>query len=169
MSKKTLVLLLSVIIGFSMASCKCQKNCKKTEVNEASVSIIAPVVIYKTNGDFNKNVPVMMSDDKTDILSYPDITDMYYAGKLAYPTQLANGYLLDNRGVSKNVAFLSYTYEEYSKLPQTPSKEELMKKIISKNPLTELYKCDKMPKNDIQKINEFIKAGLPNVCSNLIK
>lgn len=169
MRKQTIIFLMSFIVGFSMISCKCQKNCKKTEVQQASVSIIAPVVIYKTNGDFSKNVPIMLSDDKTDIMSFPDITDVYYAGKLAYPTQLANGYLLDNRGVSKNVAFLSYTYEEYSKLAATPSKEELMGKIISKNPLVELYKCDKLPKNDIQKLNEYIKAGLPNVCTSLIK
>ncbi len=169
MRKQTFIFLLSFIIGFSMISCNCQKTCKKSATQEGSVGIIAPVIIYKTNGDFSKNVPVMMSDDKTDIISFPDITDVYFAGKLAYPTQLANGYLLDNRGVSKNVAFLSYTYEEYSKLAATPSKEDLMGKIISKNPLTELYKCDKLPKNDVQKLNEFIKAGLPNVCNNLMK
>lgn len=173
MRKKTLFIFLSVLVSLTIVSCKCQKTCKKqnndTTTNESSARIIAPVIIYKTNGDYNKNVPVTLSDDKTDIISFPDITDVYYAGKLAYPTQLANGYLLDNRGVSKNVAFLKYTYEEYSKLASTPSKEELLKVIISKNPLVEIYKCDKLPKNDIQKLNEFIQKGLPNVCNNLMK
>ncbi len=157
-----------------MISCNCEKKCSKKNTQKSDTvdnvaRVIAPVIIYKTNSDFYNNVPVMLSDDKTDIISYPDITDVYYAGKLAYPTRLANGYLLDNRGVSKNVAFLRYTYEEYSKLSATPSKDELMKMIISKNPLTELYKCDKLPKNDIQKLNEVINGGLQNVCINLMQ
>jgi hypothetical protein len=169
MKRNTFFVLLSAIIIFSMASCKCQKSAVKANDQESVVKIIAPVIIYKTNGDYNKNVAVMLSDDKTDIISYPDITDVFYAGKLAYPTQLENGYLLDNRGVNKNTAFIKYTYEEYSKLPATPQKEELMKMIISKNSIIELYKCDKLPKNDIQKLNESIKQGLPNVCNNLMK
>ncbi len=169
MIRHTFFILLSAIILLSMASCKCQKSAEKANIQESVVKIIAPVIIYKTNGDYNKNVAVMLSDDKTDIISYPDITDVFYAGKLAYPTQLENGYLLDNRGVNKNTAFIKYTYEEYSKLPATPQKEELMKMIISKDPIIELYKCDKLPKNDIQKLNESIKQGLPNVCNNLMK
>lgn len=174
MRKKAFFILFSVIISMAIMSCKCQKTGKTVNNQDLgekglSVKVIAPVIIYKTNGDFYKNVPVMLSDDKTDIISFPDITDVFYKGKLAYPTQLANGYLLDNRGVSKNVAFLKYTYEEYSKLPATPNKDELMQMIISKDPILELYKCDKLPKNDIQKLNEFIEKGLSNVCDNLMK
>ena len=174
MKKKTVIILLSVFTTISLFSCKCQKNNEKTALqksndSQGSVKAIAPVIIYKTNADFYKNVPVIMSDDKTDIVSYPDIIDVFYNGKLAYPTRLENGYLLDNRGISKNTAFLKYTYEEYSKLPATPTKDELLKMIINKNPLTELYKCNKLPKNDMQMLNEAIKKGLPNACENLLK
>ncbi len=159
---------------FSLASCKSSKNGEqavlpKNENKKEVVRVIAPVIIYKTNADFYNNVPVILNDERTDIISYPDIVDVFYNGKLAYPTRLENGYLLDNRGVSKNTAFLKYTYEEYSKLPATPTKEDLLKMIISKNPLTELYNCNKLPKNNIQMLNEAIKKGLPNVCENLIK
>jgi len=174
MRNKTFIILFTVIISMGLSACKCQKNCKTEKstdivVNESTSKILAPVIIYKTNADFSKNVAIMLNDEKTDILSYPDITDVYYQGKLAYPTLLANGYLLDNRGVGKNTAFIKYTYEEYSKLKQTPDKDELMKMIISKNPITELYKCNKLPKNDIEKLNSIIKNGLSESCENLIK
>jgi len=174
MKKHTLFILLSLFTTFSLLSCKCHKKVEKSEnqkinTSPSMVRVIAPVIIYKTNSDFFKNVPVILNDEKTDIVSFPDITDVFYKGQLAYPSRLENGYLLDNRGIGKNVAFLKYTYEEYSKLSATPTKEKLLEMIISKDPLTELYKCEKLPKKDIQILNDAIKKGLPNVCENLIK
>jgi hypothetical protein len=175
MKKLNLISLLSIVLILSLLACKSHVNAEKqtstdfTAVIDKPVRQIAPVIIYKTNADFYQNVPVMLNDDKTDIISFPDITDVYYNGKLAYPTKLENGYLLDNRGISKNTAFLKYTYEEYSKLPATPTKDELLKMLVSKNPISELYNCNKLPKNNIQLLNEAIKKGLPEVCENLIK
>ena len=102
-----------------------------------------------------------------DRVSYPDIKDVYYKGQLAYPTKLANGYLLDNRGISKNVVFLKYTYKEYSSLKETPSKETLLNIILDKNPIIEIYSCDKLSKNDIEGINKSISQGLPGICKKL--
>ncbi len=173
MRKNTLIILLSVFTIVSLFSCKCQKNGEQAVMSKKNdqefVRVTAPVIIYKTNADFYNNVPVMLNDAKTDIVSYPDIVDVFYNGRLAYPTRLEDGYLLDNRGVSKNTAFLKYTYEEYSKLAATPTKEELLKMIVNKNPLTELYNCKKISKNNIQMLNEAIRKGLPNVCENLVK
>ena len=81
-------------------------------------------IIYKTKADYSKNVPVTLSDDKLHVVSYPAPQDVYFHGELAYPTQLAKGFLLDNRGISVNSAFISLTYEEYSKLPAAPDPEE---------------------------------------------
>lgn len=100
-----------------------------------------PVFIYKTNGDYYNNVPVIMNNDRTAIVSYPAPTDLSYGGKLRLPTRLVDGYLLDNRGIGPNVAFLSYTYQEYSKMKEAPSMEELMSHIISKYPLTVYHTC----------------------------
>ena len=185
MKKPSIILLLFVFTMVSLFSCKSSKNGEQ-KVNqklsttqpvkqtlskaEGVVRITAPVIIYKTNADYYNNVPVIMSDDRKDIISYPDIKDVFYNGQLAYPTRLENGYLLDNRGIGKNVAFLKYTYEEYSKLPSTPSKDELLKTIITKEqPLKELYRCDKFPRRDVKMLNELIKKGLPNVCGDLMK
>ena len=80
---------------------------------------------------------------------------------LPYPTPLADGYLLDNRGIGRNVAFLSYTYEEYAALPATPSPEELMEKVIDKHPLLEIHFLgNRYQYKDItRELNERIEAG----------
>jgi hypothetical protein len=184
MKKLSVIYLLFVFTFISLFSCKSSKNGEqqvnqkqnnsqsaKQAISKAQgvVKVTAPIIIYKTVSDFYNNVPVIMSDDRKEIVSYPGIKDVYYNGQLAYPTRLENDYLLDNRGIGKNVAFLDYTYEEYSKLTVTPSRDELMGRIISKEPLNELYRCDKFPRKDVKLLNEYITKGLPNVCENLMK
>jgi hypothetical protein len=100
-----------------------------------------PCIIYKTKSDYSKNIPVILSDDRTRIVSYPDVKDVYFKGELAYPTALNDGFLLDNRGIGPNVAFLSITYDQYSKMLKTPSSGELFALIIDKYPLKEMYQC----------------------------
>ena len=117
-----------------------------------------PGVVYKTTKDYSCNVPVGLSADGTHIVSYPAVSDVR---GLPYPTPLADGYLLDNRGIGRNVAFLSYTYEEYAALPATPSPEELMEKVIDKHPLLEIHFLgNRYQYKDItRELNERIEAG----------
>ncbi|MEZ5198883.1 MAG: hypothetical protein R2764_21650 [Bacteroidales bacterium] len=102
-------------------------NETENEVAEEQASAGPPAIIYKTLKDYYDKVPVSLSEDKTEVVSYPGIKDIYYKGEFAYPTQLHDGFLLDNRGIDINTAFLNLTYEDYSKLKSTPSKEELSK------------------------------------------
>lgn len=121
-----------------------------------SVMATRPVTIYKTTKDYSQNVPVIMNADRTEIVSYPDPKDIRESGK---PTQLNNGYLLDNRGIGENVAFLSYTYEEYSKLKTAPSRQQLMNSIIDKNPLTAIVNCGRQSDfsgNLVDALNQYI-------------
>ncbi|MEG1540094.1 MAG: hypothetical protein RR383_09150 [Muribaculaceae bacterium] len=97
------------------------------------------IAIYKTVKPYTNNVPVTLDDAHSKIVSYPAPTDIYFNGTLAKPTPLKNGYWLDNRGINKNTAFTSYSYEEYSKLAEAPSMQELMEHIIDKNPITEIH------------------------------
>jgi len=114
----------------------------KTSKNiSVDYSVGAPTIIYKTKKDYADKIPVSMNDEKTKIVSYPAVKDIYYNGKLAYPTQLNDGYLLDNRGIGKNTVFLSITYDAYSKLTEVPSLADMMKMIINKEPFTEIYNC----------------------------
>jgi len=117
------------------------------------------VIIYKTKADYSKNVPLTLSDDKSKILNYPGVKDVYYKGALAYPTHLVKGYLLDNRGVNINTAFLSLTYEEYSKLNTTPAPDDLYKMIIDKEPFKEMYNLGNRYgfKDEVNEINELIE------------
>jgi hypothetical protein len=124
-----------------IASCKTSKRTADTQ-NNSAVSLPGPkVIIYQTKKDYANYVPVTLSEDKKSIVSYPDIKDVYFNGSLAYPTQLHNGYLLDNRGINKDAAFLTVTYEEFSKLPKTPDSEQLLKMILDKDPIVKMYSC----------------------------
>ena len=125
------------------------------------VSARPPAIVYKTKKPYNNLVPVLLSEDRSEIVSYPDPTDVYYHGKLAYPTRLKRGYLLDNRGIGPNVAFLKLTYQEYAKLPVVPKRTDLYAMIIDRDPLKELYRCGDRAKYQsiVSELNKVIKAG----------
>lgn len=161
-----------------MSGCKVQQKDGKEMSNKASakvapqpfVSAQARVVIYKTAKDYRNNVPVTLSDDKTTIVSYPHPSDLVLGEGLALPASLHNGYLLDNRGISKNIAFLKYTYNEYVGLKGVPTLQELQRSIIDKDPLTELWDCG--PKanysNLQEQLNQWIdKKTLAEKCKRL--
>jgi hypothetical protein len=150
-------LLILHITFFSLLTSLCipEKKSPKPD-NEMA---IPPVIIYKTKKNYNKNVAVILSDDKSTIVSYPDPKDVYRNGTYCYPTPLKKGYLLDNRGINKNVAFLSITYEEYAALKNPPSIDEMKKMIIDNNPLKSLFQCEKTisNKNSIEELNLLIR------------
>lgn len=120
-----------------------------------------PTLIYKTRRDYRHLVPVLLSPDKTTIIAYPGPTDIYYDGKLALPVQLRQGYLLDNRGIGPNVAFLDITYRDYAKRTDVPALEELTRHLLDKDPLTVLYDCGPRTKytNVVSALNRVIKTN----------
>ena len=121
----------------------------------------AHAIIYKTKGDYSQYVPVTLSDDGSAIAAYPAPSDVYYRGVISKPTQLANGYLLDNRGLTTHSAFVKITYDDYSKLTDVPALPELYKKIIDKNPFTEMYDLGERNQYEADgaTINAIIKSG----------
>lgn len=82
-------------------------------------------VIYRTNGNYDDNVPVNVSAAGL-LLSYPAPTDL----RDASPLPLAAGFLLDRRGIGPNTAFTRYTYATYSALPAPPAPDSIMAAII---------------------------------------
>jgi hypothetical protein len=136
-------------------------SCKTQQAGAGTARTSEPAIVYKTKADYSKYVPVTLSADKTQIVAYPAPKDVYYNGKLAYPTALENGYWLDNRGIGPNTAFLRVTYDEYSKWPQVPKLSELYLLIIDKDPFTEIYKLGSRSrfKNPVADINKVIKKG----------
>ena len=115
-------------------------GCKtQTKTQEASISMaLPPAIIYKTKKNYDKNVAIFISEDKKSVTGYPAVTDV---SAKSYPTVLKKGYLLDNRGISKDIAFISMTYEEYASLKKTPPASELKGMIIDDDPIKEMYYC----------------------------
>jgi hypothetical protein len=99
------------------------------------------LIVYKTKGNYNNLVPIRLSDDKTQIVSYPAPSDLKRDGKFATPIELKNGYLKDNIGIGKNTVFIKLTYEEYANLTNTILLSEMYKLIIDKDPFFEMYDC----------------------------
>lgn len=128
------------------------------------------VIVYKTKKNYNKYVPVILSIDKKSIVVYPAPQDVYRDGKLAYPTKLAKGYLLDNRGLNIHSAFLDITYKQYSKMKDIDPKE-LMKHIKSFDPLISFYTCGERKSyvHIVQELNAKITSGKLGECDCLVK
>jgi hypothetical protein len=121
-----------------LVSCSTTLTTKQTE---STTAMPQPLIIYKTNGDFQNNTPVSVSNDRKHVTGYPAPSDLTFRGQLRKPTPLADGYLLDNRGISQNTAFLTLTYEQYSKLENVPSASELFALIAEKSEITEMWRC----------------------------
>jgi hypothetical protein len=179
--KISLIILISFVLVIS--SCKVKKDVEDSsevqvqqnvtntvshnngsnDVVDGNMQMVGPpVIVYKTKSDYLNNVPVILSDDKSKIMSYPGIHDVKTnEGVYQVPLKLENGYLLDQRGINEHVAFTKYTYEVYANLDNTPTAEELFEAIIDADPLTELYFCGSLFEfeNPKDEINEIIQRG----------
>lgn len=168
-----------IIIFITLAfliGCKSNNTMKKTRNENADRFVLQYIpgpqaLVYKTKKDYNNLVPVLLSDDKSEIILYPHPKDLMIGSGYPLPTSLNNGYLLDNRGIGKNVAFLKLTYQEYSEFKSLPALDELYGYIIDKNPLTELCDCgNKTIFSDLRKqLNQLIDKGMLRKTCKTIK
>ena len=163
---------LALLLLFILTDCSRPASTSGAGSNKKSgqVSIPSPpCIIYKTRGEYSNNVPVILSEDKTKIISYPAVKDVYFNGELAYPTPLNDGFLLDNRGIGPDAAFLDITYEQFSHMEKTPSADELFKRIIDKDPFIIMYQCGerKQYKEIESELNEMIMSGKFTSCKKL--
>jgi hypothetical protein len=167
------ILIYTVFISlfFSCTSRKNRNDAGNNTKNEQAISVGQPIIIYKTKIDYSQNVAVTLSEDKSEIISYPHPKDVFYASKLAHPIELDNGYLLDNLGINIHTAYLSLTLKEYSQYEKVPSMKEFYQLIIDKNPLTEFYNCGNRQnlKNELVEINSIVKKGNLEKCKCLKK
>jgi hypothetical protein len=150
---------------------------KVSDESKNSTSIFIPqytpgpqTFVYKTKKDYTNNVPVLLNNERTEILSYPDPKDLKIGSGYPLPTNLLKGYYLDNRGINKNVAYLKLTYQEYAKLDNPPSLKEMFNMIIDIDPLIELCDCgNKNAFTDIEsQLNDLIsKNKLRTTCKTI--
>jgi hypothetical protein len=129
-----------------------------TDLEAQLVAASPHTLIYKTRKDYSKYVPVELSADKKSVVSYPAPSDVAAMAKLT-PVRLHKHYLMSRSGVSPNTAYLCMTIEAYSRLPQAPSSEELLKMIRDKAPVKDLFDCGKRNELSTKAINELIDKG----------
>lgn len=130
-----------------------------------------PTIVYKTKSDYSEMVPIHLSEDKTNIVSFPDTKDIPYERESTYITELKQDYLFDNRGIGPNTVFLNITYEEYSELDDIPSQEEFFNMIIDEDPFIEIYDCGERNsfKDKEKELNKIIEEDrLDEECENLL-
>lgn len=129
---------LSIILLSAMALTASCSSKKQETVATEHLQLARPVIggttpadlpmarAYRMSGDATAdNVPVQV-DSKGNIVSYPAPTDLIGQE----PVALADGYLLDRRGISAYTRFTRYTYAEYIALKTPPTPSQLKAAII---------------------------------------
>lgn len=144
---RTSLYISAVILSILLGACSSGRSGQQLVATDV-VRIEAPVrnsapqnkalpkaVIYRTNGDYNDNVPVNINQQHTAILSYPACSDIT---SRSTPVELGDGWLFDRRGgVGVNTVFLTYTYDQYAALKSTPSPSQLLKAVIPGSGVTQ--------------------------------
>lgn len=139
-----------------MTSCSASQKTTETPTPEGTTDHIPLAIAYQTSGDYNNNVPVTLNAAGDRLVSFPGPADVN--PETSAPIPLAQGWLLDRRGISANTAFTTYTYEQYHALPAVP--DNLMTSIIPGAVVTRIIR---FPAN-INQItpdlaNKYIAAG----------
>ncbi|MCF0213682.1 MAG: hypothetical protein HUK13_09775 [Muribaculaceae bacterium] len=167
--KLFLAALSAIAISLTFSACKTAKS-QQEEVSFVMgkadtkqyepvkpVNYIPKARIFTLNGDYADHVPVGMNPDHTVITSFPAPTDI---NANSAPIPLANGFYLDRRGVSYDSGFTRWTYDQYAKLPQVPSMQQLMLSVIPEARVTrivELPITTQKAIRDTAAINEIIR------------
>lgn len=165
-----------LILLVAFAGCKSRNTMKQVD-GENTVPFVPQytpgpqAIVYKTKNDYHNLVPVLLSDDKSEIVSYPHPKDLKAGDEYMFPASLNNGYLFDNRGIGSNVAFLKYTYQEYSEFSDLPDLKDLYDSIVDKEPLTELCDCgNRTAFSDVTKqLNQLIDHGMLRTTCRVVK
>ncbi len=163
-------LLFTLTAGLILVACVNTQQAKKKEKPANVVKVPAQTIIYKTKANFNNLVPVGLSENKKEVVSLPAPTDLLNGNNLRTPIQLHNGYLLDQRGIGPNTAFIKTTYQEYSKRNQPMSSPEILNNIKEADPIVEMYSCKYKGSSGelVDWLNDLIDKGqLSTKCTKL--
>ncbi len=120
------------------------------------VGMMPKATAFKMSGDYADKVAVTL-DSNGKLTYFPAPSDISEASA---PTSLGNGWWLNNQGISANSVFTKYTFEEYSKLPSTPSTQQLKDAIISGAKVTNMiqlpYSIGEVNDN-LQEAKDYVK------------
>lgn len=120
--------------------------------------------IYRTSAPSDSLVPITISPSGNFVTSYPAPTDL-----TALPVKLAEGWLLDRRGISPQSVFTRYTYADYKALPEAPSTDLLMRSVNPSVSVTEIVELPVAIGSATPAMaDSLIRAGLPG-CKVIFK
>ena len=94
--------------------------------NSKPVNAIPKATAFRMTGDYANNVAITLNADGS-LAYFPDPSDI---SANSAPTNLGNGWWLNNQGISAKSVFTKYTFAEYSKLKKVPSSAELKAAVI---------------------------------------
>jgi len=149
-------ILLAIVILF-FAACCTRKPTNVTVSRPTSAKALPAIIIYKTKANYSMLVPVGLSADKKEIVSYPDPKDVKDDSGFYYPTALKNGYWMDNIGVGVNTGYLGMSLKEYYQLKEPLSLAEMMAMLVDLNPFTEMWNCGNRESVSVDELNKIIK------------
>lgn len=156
-------ILMLLILATSISSCSTKKaTTTKKAAFTSQVGVTGPhVIIYKTRADYFDLVPVTLSPDNKKITGYPSHGDLVQGKNFRTPTRLNKGFLLDNRGINENVAFIDMTYEQYTMQMRPIPTSELYLMLRDKDPLKEMYDMGKRSdyQDIVKELNALINSG----------
>ncbi len=167
---RTTLYISAIILSFLLDACSSGKTATQPVVSGAvsqavtaknSVpqnKAIPKAVIYRTNGNYNDNVPMNVNQQHTALISYPACSDIT---SRSTPIELGDGWLFDRRGgVGRNTVFLTYTYTQYGALKSTPSTSQLLKAIIPGSGVTQ-YVITPVTFNEALSNPDILKKYIP--------
>jgi len=167
---KTSALIMATALAVATA---CSTTGKQTSATSETGQIQRPgsgymprAEIYKTAGDFADKVPVTIDRTTGELAAYPAPTDITDDSS---PLPLADGFLLDRRGIGVNTMFTRYTYAEYRALSEAPTPQEISGAIIPGSGITVLMRLPMSPGEaaaDTAAVNAIIRGGFQG-CTNL--
>ncbi len=167
----------SVVIALALLTVNCSTTKGMDATTRPSPSVLGPTQkrnVITLSGGRNAQGPHLQDqrqlqrqctrDDErrrqsTHILSRPERHKQRVSS-----LPLADGYLLDRRGISPTTAFTSYTYSRYSALSTAPDASQLIKSIIPGAKVTEIVELPmttSQAATDTARCNSLIREGLP--------
>lgn len=156
--------ILAISLLILMQSCH-RKAVVKAPVGSASSDAIAKpsakVIIYKTNKDYSQQLPVGMNAARTEVQSYPSVSDIILGDSLRLPIGLGQGYWLDHQGIGPDHVFSHIRYDEYKSGLVSVRFKEILERLEDKHPITEMYECGDRNQYDqmIKSMQNLVREG----------
>ena len=123
-----------VVSGYTGASTGAadQQTSKPVLRQQNPEGMLPNATAFRMNGNYADNVAITVNSNG-EVTYFPAPSDITAASR---PTDLGNGWWLNNQGISQNSVFTTFTFEEYSKLASAPSIEQLKAAVIPGSEVT---------------------------------